>query len=419
MDFTVFIAPIASLFLLMLSSGYYLTFMSLKVKMLGYSDYAVGLMGSSLYMGLFIGAVIIEPFIRRIGHIRAFSCFAALCSGTILLQAFFSNLDASKGLADYHLWFWCLMRVGAGFCVAGLYVVIESWLLAKSSPSNRGVVLSVYMGFLYGAHAFSQFFVKWLDQTSMTPFLVAVFFCSMSTIPVLVTYSTTPELHKPSVKGIPHVIQASPLGFWGCVVSGVMLASLFSFTPIFAEEYDLKVSIVMSSLIMGGCLLQLPIGKLSDWGDRRAVIVALGLLVMLPSSAIVYFCCSDPLAVYFLCFLIGGLTFAVYPVSISHVCDRVDQEDIVSVTGLLLLAYSIGSVVGPILTSVYIEKVSGTSSGLFIFTSIIAFILAIYGAIATMKREAVPGDEKGEFVALPRQSPVVSELNPRAEEEEV
>jgi MFS family permease len=418
MNFRHFISPISSLFLLMLSSGYFMTFMSLRINALGYSDYAVGIIGSSFYMGLFIGALTIEPFIRRIGHIRAFSFFASLCTASILLIAFFSDLRPDKGMADYHLWFWSLMRVVGGYCVAGLYIVIESWLLAKSNPTNRGVVISFYMGFLYGAHALSQYFVRWIDQDTFTPFLVAAFFCSLSTIPLLVTYSTTPDLHKPSMKGFPYVLRSSPFGFWGCVASGIILASLFSFTPVFAEENNLRVSMVMSLLIMGGALLQWPIGKLSDLGDRRLVLIALGLLTIIPSLAVSYFCCSNSIAVYLCCFLIGGLTFAVYPVSISHVCDRVDHEDIVSVTGLLLLAYSIGSVLGPVAASVYIREISGSAEGLFSFISIISLILAAYGGFATFKRARVPEEDKGEFAVLPRQSPVVSELNPRGEEEE-
>ena len=37
------------------------------------------------------------------------------------------------------------MRFVFGFCFAGLYIVIESWLSELSTPVNRGRTLAVYM----------------------------------------------------------------------------------------------------------------------------------------------------------------------------------------------------------------------------------------------------------------------------------
>ena len=39
---------------------------------------------------------------------------------------------------------WWVFRGVTGFCFAGLYMVIESWLMEKSSNETRGFVFSVY-----------------------------------------------------------------------------------------------------------------------------------------------------------------------------------------------------------------------------------------------------------------------------------
>jgi hypothetical protein len=38
---------------------------------------------------------------------------------------------------------WCLLRLVTGFCLAVLYIVIESWLDERASNENRGIILQL------------------------------------------------------------------------------------------------------------------------------------------------------------------------------------------------------------------------------------------------------------------------------------
>ena len=40
--------------------------------------------------------------------------------------------------------FWIGLRVAVGFCFAGVYMTIESWLNDRASDENRGRVLAIY-----------------------------------------------------------------------------------------------------------------------------------------------------------------------------------------------------------------------------------------------------------------------------------
>ncbi|HEY8015349.1 MAG TPA: MFS transporter, partial [Dongiaceae bacterium] len=81
-----------------------------------------GLVMSAYYAGLVLGCLWSRDLIVRVGHIRAFAAFAALVGATTLVFA---------------LWFdplvWGLLRVVVGFCMAGLFATIESWLNLRSS----------------------------------------------------------------------------------------------------------------------------------------------------------------------------------------------------------------------------------------------------------------------------------------------
>jgi MFS family permease len=66
-----------------------------------------------------------------VGHVRVYSGLASLGSIALLVYTLFT----SPGL-------WFGMRVVTGFCLAGLYIVAESWLNTVVSNDNRGRVLS-------------------------------------------------------------------------------------------------------------------------------------------------------------------------------------------------------------------------------------------------------------------------------------
>lgn len=69
------------------------------------------------------------------------------------------------------------------------------------------------------------------------------------------------------------------------VIGGSLLGSIYTLLPIFlvrvGSDHDM-ISVLMMTTILGGMLLQVPIGKLSDLIDRRKVIFLAGAGILLP-----------------------------------------------------------------------------------------------------------------------------------------
>ena len=95
-------------------------------------------------------------------------------------------------------------------------------------------------------------------------------------------------------------------------------------------------------------LLQFPVGKLSDVIERRLVLIGVASFIVLTVILTKLFYHSQPMFLLFTVIL-GGLTFTIYPVSISHACDALDNKDVLAGTQSLLLAYSCGAIIGPFL----------------------------------------------------------------------
>lgn len=127
-------ALLASYGLLLLANGMFTTLLSLRTRLEGFPTELIGVVMGSYFIGLFLGARYGAAVVNQVGHIRAFGVFASLISITPLVHM----LVVSPSL-------WFVLRLIAGFSMAGLIVVTESWLNARAENHNRGAVLSIYM----------------------------------------------------------------------------------------------------------------------------------------------------------------------------------------------------------------------------------------------------------------------------------
>jgi MFS family permease len=393
------LSPLASLALLVMSNSFMITYVTVRLNFLDVSDQIIGFIHSAFYAGMLIGALKSEGLICRVGHIRSFAAFSSISAISVLALA----------LTDDRL-VWVVSRFCAGFSLSALYVIIESWLLTQSTASNKGKVLSVYMLCLYSAQTLSQFFLDVIDLKTTLPFLVAAILSCLSTIPAALTYVKEPNIDIPHKMSIKTYFKASPLGFLGCTIAGLVLSSQYSFLATYAQEHNISVSQLMGVTIFGGFVLQWPIGKISDIFDRAKVIAGISFLVIIPCLFIIMFP-SNIYIVLFFSFFVGGLTFTIYPVCIAQVCDHIHNVNIVNVAGVMLFSYGIGAVMGPILASMLIGAFS--SGALYFYIIFCTQVLAGLGVYTALKVKPAKSDDQVSFVPVSRTTPIANILDPR------
>lgn len=387
-----------SLVFLVLSSSFFMTFVAVKLNSMNISENIMGYIHSAFYGGILIGAIKSEDAINRVGHIRAFTCFASLITVMVILQGYFHNPYS-----------WIVFRFCSGFALAASYVIIESWLLAQSTPSTKGKILSLYMLFLYSSQATSQFLLDIVDIETSEPFLLAAILSSLSIIPSSLTYMKAPEIDSTVKISLIKYFKMSQFGFMGCVISGLILSAIYSFLPNYAQDNNLSVSTILGVTIAGGFCLQWPIGKLSDLFDRTKVLTVIALLAILISFLILLI--SNEILIYIISFLLGGLCFTIYPISIAQVCDSLGHGNIVNMTGALLCAYGMGAVLGPQILAPLIGVFG--SSIIFIYIAFISFTFLALGIYTITKVKTIPNENQVEFVAMPRATPIANNLDPR------
>jgi MFS family permease len=136
-----------STFLIMCGGGLFNTIFSLEIKNNSGSAMIVGVLSSLYFTGMLIGSLKISILIKIVGYVNSFLTIAAVMTIFILMPVM--TLDVS-------IWGFC--RFVQGFCIASLFVIIESWVLSSYSHKVRGKGLSHYMSALYGSYAIGQLF---------------------------------------------------------------------------------------------------------------------------------------------------------------------------------------------------------------------------------------------------------------------
>ena len=379
---------------------------SLRLDLEGASNLTIAAMTTTFFAGLLVGALRAPPIVQRIGHIRAFAGLAGLLSAATLAQGLVGALGV-----------WLAARFVTGLCIAGLFLVAESWLNAVSSPTGRGTLLGAYMAVYYLALGGGQLLVPWVDVAELHAFAVAALLISLAAVPLATTRAEAPHLPPARWFGTRELLDIAPLGVAGTVVAGLVLGGFYGLGPVYARAVlgsTDAASRFMGIAVAGGLLLQWPVGALSDRFDRRTVLVgiawallavSLGVLVVGPIVA--------EAGVLVAGALFGGVAATLYPLALSHAADRVPAERWMGANATLVVLSGLSSAVGPLLYALAMDAFGPW--GLFGAMGATAAVLGLLGIRQLGARDSLPPAAQADHVAGPRTLTVLPELDPRTD----
>ncbi|MBB3104104.1 MFS transporter [Azomonas macrocytogenes] len=404
------LAPIASLLggvaLLLLGHGLLNTLLTLRGVAEGYSTGLIGLMMSGYFLGYLFGTWTAPPLIRRVGHIRAFACCAALGAIAALLHVLILNP-----------WVWLLLRVLYGVALVTLYMVVESWLNARVSSDKRGQVFAIYMLVNLGSLAVAQQLLRLDDPLSFTLFALAGILICSGLMPITLTHQAQPTLPDAPSTDIRQLARIAPLPLAASGLSGLVLGGFWGLAPVYASQigYDASgVGLMMSMTILGGALLQWPIGRFSDTHDRR--LVMLWVVVLAAALAVLIGTLSASGLQLGLMFVWGGLAFSIYSVAVAQMVDQLLPDEILSGSSGLLLTNGLGSAIGPLAAGAAMHVVG--PQGLPWYFATVFILLAAFSLYRSHRVIDLLNEPHGHFTPMLRTSHTVLELMPDAQETE-
>lgn len=376
--------------LIMLGNGMQSTLVAVRATLEGFPPAVTGFVMSGYFVGFLVGSTLAPKLMWQVGHVRVYAGLASLASTATLAHLLIINPFA-----------WGFFRIVTGFCLAGLYIVAESWLNGASTNQNRGKLLSIYMLTFSVAMAGSQGLLSLGDASGFQLFIGASVLVSLAVVPMSLTPTTAPQFEEPSGVPLRALFRAAPLGMTAAAITGVSNGALLSGGPVYATQAGMsfsRVGLFIAAGLIGQMALQLPIGALSDRITRRIVILGLTSIAACAAGIAVVL---DPLGGVFLvaAFVFGGMSYPMYSVSISHVNDVVPADRLVAASAAMIMVNGLGAIFGPILGTTAIDLFG--PRGFWVSLAVVHATLAVFAAYRLLVKPRLPISEKRAYVPMP------------------
>lgn len=364
------------------------TLLSVRGSDEGFSHVAIGAVGAGFWAGIVLGSLLGGRLIRRVGHIRAFAALGAVASTAPLIHLLVIDPIA-----------WVFTRALTGFCFAGLFMVVESWLNGVATAQTRGRILSLYgmTGLVAGIGG--QLLLAGGDPDGFQEFCIVGIIIAVALVPIALTHSAPPgDVGGGARISLMALYRYSPFSAVIALLCGASTGAFFALGPIFAKQRGFDtggIAVFMACATLGGFLLAWPLGALSDRIDRRIVVIAAAIAAATSLSVMIALVPSDAShAIEYLCVAVfGGTVVPTYSIVQAQVNDAVGKEQFVAASGCLLVVNGVGSVVGPLVGGIAMS--TWQRHGLEFMLVATQILIAAWG-LYRVAREA-PHKHKGTF----------------------
>ena len=377
--------------LLMLGNGLMGSLLGMRAAEEAFGNTATGVIMSSYFVGFLAGSTLTPRKLREVGHIRVFAALASITSIAILVHVMV--IDP---------WIWAGMRLVTGFAYAGLYVVTESWLNGYASNQLRGRLLAFYMVISYLGMGGGQLMLNLADPGGVILFLLVSILVSLALVPILLSHTPQPDTSQPESMSLRRLCRLSPLGTIGCLLTGIANGTVFGMGAVYATRAGMAVDEVaafMGAFILGGALLQWPLGKLSDKTDRQKVIVVVAGLATLLALAGLTVGGDAPLLRIGLGAALGGTSLTLYSLCLANANDDLTSSQVIAASSSLVLALGIGATLGPVSTGLLMEWL-GPDGFMWDMAAIHALLVGV-GLYCLVHYPSRASETHGHYVAMP------------------
>jgi len=400
-------ALLLGMFLLMVGNGLQGSLIGIRGAIEQFSTPQLSVITSAYFAGFLFGSKLTPRLIRRVGHVRVFAALGSFISAVLILYPTIAEP-----------WAWIILRVIFGFSFTGVYVTAESWLNNAASNENRGKALSVYMVIQMVGIVISQALLNIADPAGYVLFVIPSVLVSISFAPILLTAAQSPTFETAKPMSLGALYRTSPTGFVGMFLLGAVFAAQFGMASIYGTAAGMSVaqiSAFVSSIFLGGMVMQYPVGWLSDRMDRRVLILSVaavggiaGILGWLLGASFQITLVAG--------FAMGGVSNPLYALVIAYTNDYLAPEDMPAASGGLIFVNGLGAILGPVVTGWAMGRLG--PGGFWVYLAVTLFVLVAYvGYRMTRRPSAFKGEEDYDAVTYAPVSPTATAVALEAAQE--
>ncbi|MET0408392.1 MAG: MFS transporter [Hyphomicrobium sp.] len=324
----------------------------------------IGLAGAAPAIAVFIALPLLSKLITRVGPV------VAIGSGCVIGSIGFLALSAFPSP-----WAWIVIRLlmSAGFAMP--WLAGETWINAVARDDLRGRVIAIYAVAFFSGYAVGPLLLQALGISGFTPFLAAAAITALSGLPIILGRHLAPTFAYDGKRSFSSAFFLAPAAMIAAFIAGFAEITTLSLTPnvaLAAGWSNDSALAFLTVMTVGGILLQMPLGWLSDKMSRLNLLVWSGLGFIALALALPW-ALTSAVSAFAVMFLIGGMILGFYALGLAIVGERISAADLPAANGAFIVMYQAGALVGPILSGIAMTErpISG-----FVATTVVLMLLS-------------------------------------------
>ncbi|HSH41242.1 MAG TPA: MFS transporter [Arenicellales bacterium] len=335
-------AILSSAFGIGIAIGFSIPLISLFMERLGYGNTVIGMNAATAALSVLVCGPWVASLASRLGTVTTLLLGNALAATGLVAFAFFT---AAGPLF--------VLRALIGFGAALGWIVTETWISLLPSERWRGRVIALYAILFSLGVSMGPVMLNLVGSHGARPFLVCAGLLIASGIPAVMVYRHAPPIGEKNQRvRIRYALRLAPVGVMTGLLCGIAEQSLLGLLSLWGLGIGLSTSnaVFLTTLFaVGGVVLMLPVGWLSDRADRFNLLIGVVVLGTLCTAALPLLAGSEA-ALFTVVLALGGAVAAFYVLGLTLIGETstTRNADLVSLNTVFIMAYTVGMVIGPV-----------------------------------------------------------------------
>lgn len=345
----------------------------------GVDSVLIGVNSAMTSLGVIVVAPLVPSIIRRLGAAEGIVAGLLVTTLAVLAMAATDDLLA-----------WLLLRFAMGAGIVTQWVVSETWMQAIVTERRRGLVMSVYVTSIAAGFAVGPLILSVVGTEGLLPFAVFAGMIAATALPMLPIRRWVPPLALSQRGSVVRLLREAPTIATAALAVGLVDSAFFTFMPLYGLRIGLTDTVALTLLtvvLAGNVVLQVPLGWLADRLPRRSLLVALGVLCFIGAPVAGWLLSTGSPAAYPALFLWGGAGFGLYTVAVTMLGERYRGGELAAANAAFVMAFEVANLAGPPVAGWAIE--AWPPHGLMAWMSAVALLFVILASVRGLQRGSI------------------------------
>ncbi len=369
MPWATYFAVLSAVLSVGLALGMTMPLVSFRLEGWGYGPFAIGVVAAMPAIGVLLGAKVSSRLAARFGTAR----LMRLC-----LWAGALSIGLLALLPSYPVWL--VLRLVLGTVLTVIFILGESWINQLVVEQWRGRLVALYGSGYALSQLAGPLLLGVLGTGHDYGFWVSVGLLTLAPL-LLWGRSGAPSTESCSVTLVDlwSFCRTLPAISWAVALFATFEALILTLLPVYclSQGFSEDIALAMvSTVVVGDALLQLPIGALADRVSRRGLFTGCAVILLCSSLAIPLLL-DNRLLIWPLWVLFGASAGGLFTLSLILIGERYRDDALVRANAHVAQLWGIGCLIGPLVAGAASQWISGHAMLLLVAAGAFGLLLLL------------------------------------------